>query len=122
MNPSVFILFFGLVLVHHSVCEDQSELKRTRSRDHGLLGRRRWHPRLRQSRHPLRDIFFPAEAVFTSVAASSPRRRSHEKRDAINAGSEVSDGGDAEAGGASVKTAPVFFNPAGSGVALDANG
>ena len=132
MNRTIFILFHLFLVLRDGFGEDASRgdftYERRRFNEHRTRVRRRWNPRNHQSRHPLRDIFFPAEAVFSSATVDAAaetgafsRLRSHEKRDAVDSGSTASETGDAHSG-ASVKSAAVFFNPAGTGVALDAKG
>lgn len=121
MDRTLFIILALHLVLYEGACDDFPR-ERHRRKDHRAHVRRRW-PLLRQSRHPLRDVFFPVEAEFTAAAAHiadtdnqfiSSQRRKHKKRDVAVPGSEVSD---EESGGSPVKAAPVFFNPAAPNVA-----
>ena len=129
-TSSLLTLLFSILLIcpdgvlgsspQHSLEGESRRGRFHQFKNHRSFTKRRWRPR--QTRHPLRDLFFPDEAVVTSPL------RSHEKRDAVDGGGgnegAASSAGDSAAAAAAIpiKPAKVFFNPAGSGVGLEPKG
>ena len=113
MNVNTLTLLSLLLLLSRDGFCEESGVDSRRHHPDRSVAKRRWRPS--QTRHPLRDLFFPEES------AISPPRRSHVKRDAVDAGSGVVEGG--ETGAATLAAAAqVFFNPAGNGVGLEPKG
>ena len=129
-SKALLTLLFSILLIcpdgglcsisQHSLEGESRHGRFHQYKNHRSFAKRRWRPR--QTRHPLRDLFFPDETVDTSPL------RSHEKRDAVgdgggNEGAAASAGDSAAAAAAiPMKPAQVFFNPAGSGVGLEPKG
>ena len=119
MNLNTLTLLSLLLLLSRDGFCEESGVGGRRHHPHRSVAKRRWRPR--QTRHPLRDLFYPKESGI------SPSRRSHVKRDAVDAGGGVVEGGETgaatlAAAAAPINPAQVFFNPAGNGVGLEPKG